>query len=789
MPRSVPPRRLIHLQHTAWGEEAGIPVAGISFLQRSGDGYLWLGTVDGLLRFDGVRFVMVDGSRVPALRSSVAGPMEPVGVDRRGALWIHRRDGALVEYFNGAFRIALGPDTTRSWLGASTFGGDGTLWVNARGLVAVRHGQRVRLSPPRELQGTASMGIAADTGAGVWVGTRSGQLWHVTERVATQVEYVSESGDGIRPLLQSRDGALWLLDHGIVRWKDGVRTRVMVPGTAVIPTGTWGEELPDGSVIIGTRGHGVLRWSNGIVDQFSVAEGLSNAIVRALLVDRDGTIWLTTDAGLDRLRRTPFVTLGARDGLTTNYLGAVISDAGGGVWIDEYSTRRTYLVDSGPVRQRDGPLAISQAVRPRADGDIHVTVAPARGGGAYQYDYRGHLLLARKDRSTVIEARGLPRLRPRAVYETRAGDIWIGFDRGQIGVLRNGVYAELRGFTRAGRARATAITEDARHHIWITTRDPGLLVEVVGDSVRRQFAPAENASAVLKNPLVDQGDTIWMATGDRLLRLANDTLVVAHLPGLVAAMRDPSYSMLIAAKHLWVCSALGIGRISMTALNRIADGDSAATAPLQWFGQSDGLPMAKGTIMNAQACTTGPDARLWFSTPVGVAVLDPASLADPAPPPRVHIEEVIADGKPLAIDPVLRIPPNPERVEFKFTATELRLPERTNLQYRLDGADGVWIDVRGARSATYTQLRPGKYQFRVRAWLDGGAPGSAVTLALRVLPAWYQSWWFALPGRGGRRRSGSPRCHLDAARQDATTGRTAAGSVRRGDCGAQPHCP
>ncbi|MBC8089971.1 MAG: ATP-binding protein, partial [Phycisphaerae bacterium] len=225
---------------------------------------------------------------------------------------------------------------------------------------------------------------------------------------------------------------------------------------------------------------------------------------------------------------------------------------------------------------------------------------------------------------------------------------------------------------------------------------------------------------------------------------------------LPLAQRTPGLSahnpkLVVAGGALWFASTSGIGRMPLAALHAAADrGDSAPTP--QIFGEPDGLPTARFSPLGMARIFRARDGRIWFSTPAGLAVVDPKNLPMSREPPPVHVEEVFVDGQLLPRDS-LRVPPNSRRVTVHYTASSPRMPERVRLRYRLDGVDPDWVEggANGApRSATYTQLRPGRYRFRVQAWNEDGVPSTREAVrAFRVMPAWYQTWWAVALGIAG----------------------------------------
>jgi signal transduction histidine kinase/ligand-binding sensor domain-containing protein len=728
-------RRLAQMHHTTWGEREGLPISSMVKPMRTPDGYLWLGSADALFRFDGVRFVTFDASTTPELRSAIPGRLDPLMLDSTGVLWIGRPDGALVHYREGAFREAFAADTVRGKAFSMTADRLGRLWVKTRTMYVIRGGHIEAPSLPPAIALRDVQGVVPDTGRGLWIGTRTSQLWHVTAAGAERIP-LSDSGSGIRPLLQSRDGTLWVIGQRVHALRNGVWTTLMAPNGVTLINGTHGEELSDGSVVIATRGYGLLRSKDGVVDQFTEAEGLSDAVVRNFLADDDGSLWIATDAGLDRLKPTPFVTISRRDGLPFDAPSAVKGDGDGSMWVRTFGSL-PWQMDGGVVRRREGALTFRQIEAPA--GTYIFATAPQ--GGVWLRDGRGRIAHFRDGRMTMLRARGLPSARVHRVLEDRTGAIWLSFYDGTFGVVRDERYTVIPRAGLTPDSHASTIVEDSTGSKWIVVEGPDALYQIAGDSVVRTFTVSK-ARQGIKTPVVEGGDTVWATADGGLIRIANGRMSTVRIPRAAATLRTSTMDLLLTPGYLWFAGEAGLGRLPLPALHRAADGNGAAPEP-EFFSSTDGLPTPKLPNMTSDAAYKADDGRLWFTTPAGIAVVDPATIPAAPRTPQVHLEEVVVSGRQLPREESLRIPPNPERVDIHFTATELATPERVRLQYRLDGADREWVDVSGPRMATYTQLRPGRYHFRVRAWNEGGAPGPDVSMALRVLPAWYQTWWFA----------------------------------------------
>lgn len=741
-------RQLAHMHHSAWTEREGL-APGVSALHRSADGYLWIGVQSGLIRFDGVHFVRVDSTHAPALQSTRPGPLSPLLLDRHGTLWISRPDGALVQYRDRVFREVLPPSKARGRVSSLVEDRSGRVWANAARSFYLDAQFGVHDIPmPPGVRLESVQGIAADTGTGLWFGTRTGQIWHITaDGRSTQVPIIYRGDGGVRPVLQTRDGTLWILNRGVERLREGGTWEIVRSPQAPFAevNATRAAELADGSVVITSRGRGVMRYHNGRVDDFLEADGLTDAVCRMLHVDREGSIWVTTDGGLDRLRPASFIALGPRDGIPFETPGLMWLDVGGGIWTRDYGSQSLFLADSGLVRNRVGPVRLHELRPPQRER--YLILGVGRREGLWMMNNAFHLLRYANGQVRRVVVDDMPARVPMRVHEDRDGGVWLNFNSagggGGFGVIRNNRFRRVRGVTLADASWASRVLEDSLGSIWVGMEAPSQLLRIVGDSVVARLLPDEGTAFV--QYIVEGGDTLWAVHGGKLARIAQDRVALVRFERGEATLRGGGVGIQISSGHLWFGSDVGIGRIPLETLHRAADGDTT-TVRAEWFGEHDGLRAARLVSSDRNATLTTPDGRVWFATPAGLAVVDPQHMLPAPPAPNTIVESVTADGHVLPFGARIEVPPQPERVELAFTATGLLVPERVRLQYRMDGVDGAWRDAPATRTTTYTQLRRGRYTFRVRSAIDGFGPrfgpGTEASVQLVVLPAWYETWWF-----------------------------------------------
>jgi signal transduction histidine kinase/ligand-binding sensor domain-containing protein len=724
------------VHHTRWLAGRELPTAGVSQIERTPDGYLWLGSSAGLIRFDGVRFVVLDSATTPALVSAGPGGSVPLAVDRSGTLWIRRPDRTLVHYRAGEFRIALPSDSALPRIDEIVQDGSGRVWLRGDGRVFVwRDGG---LTTP-ELHGAPAVditGIISDNDNGIWLSTRGHGVWHVTPNSATRFVHPDASDNpGARATLYDSSGRLWL---------SGLRFQVLVNGTWQQPQGMEGQNLTyyavsdvDGSLWFATRTNGLVQWRDGIARTFTARDGLSNSVVHDMLRDYEGNLWITTDAGLDRLRTTAFTTISGADVPFETPLH-LASDAGGGVWAMDYNTLGTFLLEHGRIAGRTEPMRTTPL------GGRDVILTSSRNGGVWMFELHSErIYLVRNGASTVVgSSPELTWLGPRVGYEDPSGTLWVAASAGGFGRVRDFVHRAIALPGQGRWPRIGSLTGDAHGRTWVAIAGEPILFEIEGDSVRRRFNAVNGTPPDLRNLTLESGDTLWATSAEQLVRLIGGRANTIDIPELRPALMSGSVVLLVTRAHLWLGSQHGIARLPLTALHAAADRGAALPAP-EWFGALDGLVVGRTTRNNVRAGFEGGDGRIWFATPAGLAVADPDRIPtnSAAPTPLVEEIRVTDEGETIAAGDVVIA--NPDRVDIHFTTASLRTPERVRIEYRLDGADHTWVPASLPRRATYTQLRPGRYRFRVRAWNeDGVAARGEASLSFRVLPAWHQTSWF-----------------------------------------------
>jgi diguanylate cyclase (GGDEF)-like protein len=734
---------------SVWTSETGLPQNTIDAIVQARDGYLWMGTEEGLVRFDGVRFVVSDRQSSPALRSSF---ISSVFEAPDGTLWIGTYGGGLSRLRPGrtdarieAFHPELlGSDRIREMLATP----DGSIFMATAGGGLLRiEGDRVTRFTTRDgLPSDRIWALEHDGAGGLWVATHGGGIvrWHGSRAQERITMREGLPNDYARALMRDPDGTLWIGTDGggVAAWRNG----------AVVRTITARDGLPsdlirslhrdrDGNLWIGTDA-GLARWRGVRADVLGVAEGLPSPVIRALAEDREGSLWVGTTGGLVRLSDTRFASFTRKEGLPVDGTRAVLEDRAGRIWA---GTEGGGVCEIAPgsmrcVSRAEGlPHDTVYALAGSADGSLW---AGTDGGGVVR-------LRDGKVAETIDARNGLPNDRVRALVESADGALWVSTTAG-LAVVRN------------GRASHVRDLDDRQLRPLLALPDGSLLVGTDGAGLWRVAADGSRAALVARTGRGLQSDRVfslaadadgggvWIGTsGGGLARLDLASGSVRSLTRRDGLHDDVVFQVVDEGSggSLWLTSNRGLYRVEHDRVIAAMKGrktDLSGTV----YGTTDGMPSAE---CNAAfpAAIRARDGRLWVSTARGVAVVDPrANMRNTIAPP-VHVEEVLIDGTTAGSaatrEGALHVPPGTQRLDIRYTALGLRAPERVTFRYLLEGYDRTWVDAGPNRVAHYTKLAPGAYTFRVIATNEDGVRSTGeARLGVTVDPRWFETWWARL---------------------------------------------
>ena len=721
-----------------WQMEEGLPHNIVQAITQTRDGYLWVGTREGLARFDGVRFTEFEivGETT---RPSISALCE----DDNGNLWISTENSGLFCLSNGKISLRQPPNRPGDFLVSEIHKvADGTLWMSSNGTVSRLKDGKIQVQ--KELP-NIGWSFYAD-GDGVFWGDNTLKQFD-GKRVEVWPVRTGRFPPSPRKIIRDRNGVFWLgSTTGLTRVENGIAT-YFPKGDG--PQGIVSMIFEDrkGNLWIGAYG-GLSRF----VDGEFVSEGEDDGTfyrVYSIFEDREGNIWIGSEEGLARLTPKTFMTYTKEQGLTQNSIATICPSRDGSIWIAAWGGGLNHLVGEAITTfgQTNG-LATDfvMAVHEGRDGSLWVGLDHAMG------------LNRIKDGKVIHYGRsqGLVDLVMTAIIEDRQGNVWIG-SREALNRFKDEKFIRYTTDDGLSHNKINAICEGPEKIIWIGT-EGGLTQWDDGRFI--DFAAKEPRLKTSVLSLYEDGeDTLWIGTkGAGLARLRNGELnIFTSAQGLFS---DSIYGIVEDDRNnLWLNSSKGIFQVSKKKLDEIAHGIVPVVASFS-YGEMDGIISSSQyrDVMQPAACK-GTDGRLWFRTTQGAAVVDPEKITANELKPPVVIESVIADKRSAGVQGLkvnvqsqeqlsrasatLNIPPGRGELEIHYTALSFRAPGKNRFKYKLEGRDLDWVDADTRRVAYYNTIPPGKYRFRVIASNNDGIWNkTGASLALVLQPHFWQTWWF-----------------------------------------------
>ena len=715
--------------HDVWTSDSGLPQNSVTAIVQTHDGYLWLGTQEGLVRFDGVRFTIFDGRNTPALADDF---VRSLAEARDGTLWIGTMSG-LVRLRQGEFAPYRLGGVDRVPIDALYEDREGALWVGSR-LGATRvAGDRAETF--RDCDGVpgAVASIAEDGRGDLWVGGGWGAARRVGGRFRTYSAGTAFPG-AAWALLPDPDGGLWVgTGYGLAR-VDGDAVTWLSDGAALTSASVrvlFRDRA--GSLWIGTD-NGLYRFREGRFERHGSADGLSSDRVLALLEDREGSLWVGTgDGGLDRMKEQRIVFYGPRDGLSEDKLWSVFEDSRGNLWAgtaDGVLNRRPPGAEKFETFERfDAPVS---AIAEDRRGALWVGT---KGAGLYRVDGGRITRYTSKD--------GLAGNGVVSILVDRSDRVWIGTLAAGVSRLDDGRFTTYHACDGLGSDQIFGLFEDRDGAVWIATFGGGVTRYAEGRF--RTFTTRDGlAHDVVMSTYQDGDGTYWFATRGGLSRYQNGRFTTyRQKEGL---FHDAPQKVLEDGRgFLWLTSNSGVFRVSLTELEAAGRSTGGITDRVTFGTAARMIPAECNGTQHGGWRTQ--DGRLWFATIKGLAMAEPAQIELNRLPPAVVLEQVVADGELRSSAAGIDLAPGTDRVEFGYTGLSFRNPPAVRFRFRLEGFDRGWVDAGPRRAAYYTNLPPGHYRFRVVAANEDGVwsrDGASVEVVVRR--HFWQTTWFRIAG-------------------------------------------
>jgi PAS domain S-box-containing protein len=744
-----PTRTVSQYLTDSWGTERGWPGGSITAIAQSSDGYLWIGTDKGLVRFDGVTFHPFQFAQPDPIW---IGPVRTLIVDASDNLWILLQNTLVFRYHNGNFELIR--DETENGTTAMARGTSGTVLLSSlaegtliysdnrfrRQLSSVPPGgaagvtkseapdQRTvpfswfdRLSAPT----TWAISMAQTDDGKIWLGTEHRGLFYVQEGVISSASNGPEDTK-INCLLPLPNSELWVgTARGMLRWNGTKLTSTDVPSSLLKLDVLSILRDRDSNIWVGTS-RGLFRYNANRVTLLS-----ATGPVTALFEDREGNIWIGSAHGLGRLRDRAFVTYSFPN-LKSQSMGPLHVDSGGRVWVAPIEGGMRWLQGEKTGTVTSDGIAHDVIYAIAGTGKDDVWVGRQRGGLTH-LRYSGNSLTAK----TYTQADGLAQNRVFAVYQSRDGTIWSGTLSRGVSELKNGHFTDYTTTDGLAANTISSIAESPDGTMWFGTPNG---VSAMSQNGWRTYNANDGLPSTDVNCLLqDSKEILWIGTAEGLAYVSDGHV---HVPsGVPENLHAPIFGIEEdKTGWLWIATSDHILRVPRDKLL----GGVVKAVNVREYDQADGLASTDG-VKRSQSVVSDSAGRIWFSLSSGLSVVNPSRIDASSVPALPHIEAITADNSTERVTALVQIPPSPRRITIEYTGLSLAAPGRIRFRYFLENFDSGWSQPVAAREAVYTNLEPGSYRFRLVASNSEGLwNGPEISIVLNVAPAYYQTYWFRL---------------------------------------------
>src|SRR5271166_64122 len=724
--------------HTAWAARDGSFLGSIYAIAQTPDGYLWLASEFGLLRFDGVHAVHwhpPEGQQLPQKPYSLL-------VTHDGTLWIGTYAG--LASWNGA-QLTRYPEVGEKFVTSLLEDREGTVWAGILGgspgtptgrLCAIRNG-RAQCYGEDGAFGSFVWSLCEDRSGALWAGAESG-LWRWKPgppkrypMPGTRIDDMSTADDG-RLLVGVRGAGLKQFTGDKLESypiRDAANRNKLLSDSDVDSNKLLRDR--DGGLWIGTHELGLIHIHSGRTDIFTKSNGLSGNIICSLFEDREGNIWVATTGGLERFRDLTATTISAEQGLSSDHTSSVLAATDGSIWmashdgLTEWKNGRTTI-----FRKANGlPDNATQSLFQDDSGRIWVST--------------GHGLAYLKD-GRFVAVNALPGGKVHYIAGDKAGNLWLSEEKSLLHLLEGRLVEQIP-WSELGHQHRAQVLLSGREPggVWLGFWRGGGLLYFKDRQLRASYTAANGlGEGVVADLQLDRDGALWAATQAGVSRLKDGR--IATLTNRNGLLCDTiHWTMEDEDRSFWLYTGCGLVRITRTELDAwIADPkrriettvwDAADGVRLRSFAASEyGPRVAKGT-----------DGKIWFLTGEGIQVVDPRHLAVNKLPPPVHIEQITADRKTYDATNGLRLPPLVRNLAFDFVALSLVAPEKNRYRFKLEGWDRDWREAVNEFRVEYSNLPPKHYKFHVIACNNSGVWNEqGDMLEFSVALAYYQTNWF-----------------------------------------------
>jgi signal transduction histidine kinase/ligand-binding sensor domain-containing protein len=729
-----PHKKYAQYLRSEWTLDNGSFRGRINSIAQTADGYLWIATSNGLVRFDG--FTFVSSEKLNHATEPISQALTLVS-DKDGSLWIWEQGQTVLRYNHGRF------EDLRSLAGfehgdiaAISRSNEGGLLAATLGPQIFRYGDGkvTALTGQHNLSIASPQTIAETSDGKIWMATFEEGLsyWEHGKTTALK-EGVPDSK--INCMLPVENSGLWIgTDNGLVFW-DGKKIVNSISARSLQQTRVLSlAQDRDGNIWIGTSG-GLFRLNSEGLTAMQPTQKASTRAITAIFEDSEANLWVGDAHGIERVRDGTFSTYSAADGLPREDGGPICVDSANRAWTAP-AGGGLYKIANGAINAvdeselgRDVIYSIAGAgkdlwVGRRAGGLTHLVI-----GGDGQPD----AVAVR----TYTHAEGLAQNSVSSVFVDEYGAIWTGTLSGGVSRLKDGKFVTFTSADGLGSNTVSSIQDGADGAMWFATSN-GLSQFSKGkwkNYTARNGLPSDELTTLFR----DSSGVLWIGTSDGLAYLSSD--VIRSVADVTSLLSEAILGIVEDGRgSLWLTTSDHVLRVSRSGLlkGRLNDEDRSE------YGVRDGLASTEG-VRRDRSVVSDPGGNVWLSTTGGVSKVDLKRLTADSPPAPPQVSSIVSDGQEVKLDDPVTIAAAPQRITISYIAVSLAIPERVLYRYKLEGFDHTWSAPTDARQVVYTNLGPGSYRFALIA-SNGNGPwkGAETDLPIMIKPTLWQTWWFEL---------------------------------------------
>lgn len=731
-----PKKKFSQYIHVSWTVNDGLPQDTIKAICQTQDGFIWLGTEEGVVRFDGINFKVFNSENTKQIKSNNIIVLKE---DTSGNLWIGTNRGGLIKFCNDQFTVYTTKDGLPSdFIISLCEDHEGSLWIGTdKGLACYKKNKFTSYTEEDGLSSSLISALYEDSKEDLWIGSFHGGVMCLKDGRLLSLPLNNKQVDttSVRSICEDKNGNIWIgtESSGLYCLSNSIITRYTIDhglsNNAVFSI----LEDRDGNLWIGTN-KGLSLLKDGTIASFPREENFSICIIRAIYEDKEGNIWIgMRGKGLWRISDGKFTTYTEKDGLSNDFVRAIYEDDSGNLWIGTNSGLNLFkdeeFISFGGKYLSEIP--IFSIVK---DKKKNLWVAAVGKYGLFRFRNNHCTIYSKKNGlySSVITA----------IYLDRKDNIWIGSFGGGLYLFKNdkfihystkdGLYSDIIYY----------ILEDHRGNLWVST---GIGLNCIRDEKILPYSTEETLSdEVVLFMHEDAENNLWLATNSGGLKRIKENRLQKYSTedGLFS---DKVFSILEDDKgNLWMGCGKGIFCISKKDLDEF-DSGKIKKISVKAYNESDGMKTRECFGASPQVAWKTRDGKLWFATLRGLTMIDPENIRINNYPPDVYINKILVNGESYSPKQEAELASGVRNLAFSYNALSFTAPDGVKFRYKLEGYDKEWNEIGNPRERTayYKALSPGRYCFRVMAAnKDNIWSENIADFEFFIKPHFYQTYLF-----------------------------------------------